>query len=409
VGHTVKASRFTGGAQGLRAAAMAALLAAAALCAASCGARSYPSEFHDAEAMTKSHVAAAAKRLAPDTWKLGADALEQCRAYAKKGKEPEARLAAMEALVHFKTAVARAEGIVAEERIRDAVDLGLHYENEKEKFTVLRQDAEKRFLNVMAYHLEQKDDAQVRKSNFDKDREKYLELSQEEKETWDKEARPGLRKNLQHAEALIAAAGLLVSQGSPAAAQKAEAEKALETAAGAVEGSWESARPLVDEAMMKAERLLAHARILAKPDPLENPASDGDTFKMVKKNLEPLGALVSATFKGILVALPDPWDAGKGALTKSATKALEEIAGLLKGRERPLVLIQSYHFEADSDKADTTAEAMALTAQAGLEKGKVPAEGMASKSWGNAVPYDAGPCLGQVCADGRLDIFIVSY
>jgi hypothetical protein len=393
----------------LRAALAGALVAAAALIAASCGARSYPSEFHDAEAMTRSHVAAAAKRLAPATWKLGADALEESRTFAKKGKEAEARLAAMKALILFKTAVARAEGMVAEERIRDANDGSLHYENEKEKFTVLRQDAEKRFLHVMAFHLEQKDDAQVRKSNFDKDREKYLKLSDEEKAAWDKEAGPGLRKNLQHVQALIAAAGLLISQGSPAAAQKAEAEQALESAAGALDGPWESARPLVDEAMMKAERLLAHARILAKPDPLGNPASDPGTFGMMKKNLEPLGALVSATFKGILIALPDPWDGKEGKLKGSAAGALEEIAGLLKGREAALVLIQSYHFDADSQEAGTTAEAMALTAQAALEKGKVPAEAVASRTWGNAVPYDAGPCLGKACPDGRLDIFIISY
>ncbi len=392
-----------------RAGARAALLAAALVFAAACGTRSYPPEFHDAEAMTRSHVAAAAKRLAPAKWKLGADALELSRALAKKGKEPEARLAAMEALIHFKTAAAQAEGIVAGERIGDAKEMIRHYENEKEKFTVLRQDAEKRFLNVMAFHLEQKDDAQVRKSNFEKDREKYLKLSDEEKAAWDKEAKPGLKKNIQHAEALMAAAGLLVSDKSPAATQQAEARDALDAAAGALDGSWESARPLVDEAMMKAERLLAHARILAKPDPLENPASIPDTFKMMKKNLEPEGALVSVTFAGVLIALPNPWDGKNGALRDSAAGTLEEIAGILKGREHAAVLIQSYHFEADSQKADTTAEAMALTAQAKLEKGKVPAGSIAAKTWGNAVPYDAGPCLGQACPDGRIDIVIVSY
>ena len=55
------------------------------LAAAACGSKTYPAELVDAEAMTKSHVAASAMKLAPSIWKKGAEALEKSRSLAKKG------------------------------------------------------------------------------------------------------------------------------------------------------------------------------------------------------------------------------------------------------------------------------------------------------------------------------------
>ena len=376
------------------------------LAAAGCGSKTYPAELVDAEAMTKSHVAASAMKLAPSIWKKGTEALEKSRSLAKKGKAVESKLAGLEALIHFKTAVAVAEEKIAKDRLRQAQEGAAQYAAQEEKFRVLRQDAEARFLQIMSYHMAQKDEAAQRKSSFESERAKYLELDKKEKKSWDEAQRPILEKTLHHVRSLIAAADLVASRFGDLPSQRQEAESAAAEAEKALGGSWETARPLVDEALMKAERLLEHERIMAKPSALKNPATLEETLAMVKKNLEGKGAFVSATFTGILVSVENPWEGASAKLGSQAAGAVAEVARLLEGRENALTLVAAYHF---GKEPATASEAIALTAQANLEKGKLPAGSIAALSWGDATPFDAGPCLASACPGGRLDIFVVNY
>jgi len=380
-----------------------------AFLAAACGSRILPSEIAAAEGLSKSSLSAQTMKLAPSEWQEGTAALEESRRLAKKGKTAQSRLKALEALIYFKTAIAVAKGKVAEGRIRKAKDDMAQYENEREKFATLRQDAEVRFLQIMAYHMEQKDEAFLRRSNFENEREKYLKLTLEEKEKWDKAHRPALEKNLLYAGSLVEAAKLITSRYGSGKAVQDEAIGAISAASDALDGPWETARPLVDEALMKAERLLEHQRIKAKPHPLENPASAEETLEMVKKNLEDKKVFVSASFKGILVSVENPWDGKKAELKDSALSVIEVLAGILKDGDDALVLIESYHFDKDAEKARIVSEAIGLTALSHFESKKLAADRVAAAGWGNAQVHDPGPCLVNACPGGRLDIVIVSY
>jgi hypothetical protein len=290
---------------------------------AACGSKTVLPEISSAETLSGSKIAAAAKKLAPEPWKKGEAALAESRSLARKGKGLEAKLAALESMVYFKTAIAAAQEKIALERITKAKEDAARFGGEREKYAAMRQDAEARFLQIMAYHMEQKDEADLKRSSFETEREKYLKLSDSEKEKWNDAQKPALRKDLAYAESLLDVAGLIAARFGGPKAERDEAESADSAARGALEGSWESARPLVDDALLKAERLLVHQRIMAKPASLQNPAASTETLQMIKTGLKGEKVFIAAGLKGILISIENPWDAGASKLTDRAGKVLE--------------------------------------------------------------------------------------
>ena len=373
-----------------------------------CSGAIYPREIAQAQALTESKLALSARKLAPDLWKLGSDALAASRESAGKGDGTDSRLLAAEAMIHFKTAIAVSMGKVADERKRSLKEDIARYESDREKFATLRKDAELRFLKVMSYHMEQKDEAELRRSSFENERKKYLKLTDEEKEKWDKLHRPALQKQLQSAAGLVEVARFIAFHFNELQAQQDEAEKALATASAALAGPWDTARPLVDDALLKAQRLLMHQRILAKPGLLENPAARADIFEMVGKNLGGK-VFVSATFKGILLSIENPWEGKKHGLKSSAAALLEDIAGLIGGGKEALVFIETYYFDKSEKISLETSDEIGKSAMNVLLDKNVDGERIAFKGWGAAASADSGPCLASACPDGRLDIIIVNF
>jgi hypothetical protein len=374
---------------------------------AACGSKTVLPEISSAEALSGSKIAAAAKKLAPEPWKKGEAALAESRSLARKGKGLDAKLAALESMVYFKTAIAAAQEKIALERIAKAKEDAARFGGEREKYAALRQDAEARFLQIMAYHMEQKDEADLKRSSFETEREKYLKLSDSEKKKWDDAQKPALRKDLAYAESLLDVAGLIAARFGGAKTEKDEAESADSAARGALEGSWESARPLVDDALLKAERLLVHQRIMAKPASLQNPAESKETLQMIKTGLKGENVFIAAGLKGILISVENPWDAGASKLTGRAVKVLEAIGGFVKGSKGALLYIQSYSFGEDGEKSRSASEAAAASAMQALEAFKLPAGSALSRGLGIGPIIDPGPCLAGQCPGGRLDVIIV--
>ena len=373
-----------------------------------CSPATYPQEIAQAQALTESKLALSAKKLAPSLWKLGSDALAASRESAGKGDGTDSRLLAAEAMIHFKTAIAVSGGKMADERIRSLKKDIARYRNDREKFTTLRKDAEVRFLKVMSYHMEQKDEAELRRSSFINELDKYLKLTDEEKEKWDKLRRTALQKQLQSAAGLVEVARFIAFHFGVLQAQQDEAEKSLMTASAALAGPWDAARPLVDDALLKAQRLLMHQRILAKPGLLENPAARADIFEMVGKNLGGK-VFVSATFKGILLSIENPWEKKKGALNSSAAALLDDIAGLLGGGKDALIFIETYYYDKSEKISLETSDEIGKSAMNVLLEKNLDGERIAFKGWGSAASADSGPCLSSTCPGGRLDIIIVTY
>ncbi|MFH1434711.1 MAG: hypothetical protein ABIJ56_03245 [Pseudomonadota bacterium] len=385
------------------------LATAAFFCAVcGCAGATYPREIAQAQALTESKLALSARKLAPALWKLGSDALAASLERAGKGDSTESGLLATEAMIHFKTAIAVSRGKVADERIRSLKEDMARYENDREKFTTLRKDAEVRFLKIMSYHMEQKDEAELRRSSFENEREKYLKLTDEEKEKWNNLHRPALGRQLQSAAGLVEVARFMAFHFGELQAQQDEAEKALATASDALPGPWDTARPLVDDALLKAQRLLMHQRILAKPGPIENPAARTDIFEMVGKNLGGK-VFVSATFKGILLSIENPWEGKKGGLKGSAAALIDDIAGLLGGGKEALVFIETYYFDKSEKISLETSDEIGKSAMSALLDRNLDSERIAFKGWGAVASADSGPCLSSACPDGRLDIIIVNF
>jgi len=385
------------------------LLCAALAAAAACGGRRPPQELAAARALAASPLYAAARKLSPETWHAAEEALARAAAAAKKGDAQEARLASLEAQALFKTALVLADGKKAAARALEAKEKTAAHAAAAQKFSTLRRDAEKRFLKIVDYHFAQKDEAALMKSAFALDRGKFLALDEEGRAAWEAAHAPGLEKTLALAESYAAAAGLIVRACVAAGAQQQEAQEAIAAARAAKDGSWEARRPLVDDALLKAERLLVHARLLATPAPLENPAASDAAVALVKGATAGEALFFSSGLKGIALSAADPWDAGAGALSAAALSVVGKLGALVKGRTSVLLLVEAYAYPPQAKDAKAVSDAIAAAVMAALPVENAAGSGIAAVGRGAAPPPDPSSCVFAPCPGGRVDITIVNY
>jgi hypothetical protein len=372
-----------------------------------CGPPPLPACITDAEGIASGPAAAGAREKAPALWKQASQALDKAHHAHAAGDEEAARTHALEASILYKTALAVARQKNAGMRIAAARDRVAEAGSELERFKSLRIDAQARFLKLQAFHQEQKDLAKATHAAFKKDRDALASMDEEEKAEWLSVERKRIERVLKAAAgAVLAAETLGCDKRLPS--ETKETREALRKAEEARGAGWETLRPLSDEAWLRAERLLHHARVMHKPDPLENPAEDADLVARFVKAMEDTRVMVSATSRGILLSIRDPLDDASSDLDQEARTALETALGAMGEAEEPVVIIEAYRLEGCSakecleDSVSIAQQAASFLVSTGLGESSV-----ISKGWGDSPPSDPGHCLVETCTSGRLDVLIV--
>jgi hypothetical protein len=382
------------------------VIAACVLCA--CGPPPPPAYITDVESLAAGPAAEGAEKRAPSLWKKASDALEKARQAHARGDDPAARSLALEASILFKTAMAVARQKKAEARIDGAEDRIAGASKELKKFTSLRIDSQSRYLELLSFHDAQKDASKAILAAFQKDREAFSKMSEEEKETWLAAESLRLGRLVQAARSSIAAAAFLGSDKILPSETK-EANEALSKAEKAQDAGWENLRPLADEAFLRAERLLVHVRALAKPKPMSNPAADPQVVERFVKAIGGARVMVSATAKGILLSFADPLDEQTGALDEKTREGLETALGAAGKTGKPAFFIEAYRSEGCGAKGcEVDSRMIAELAAAALVSAGVPESDIATHGWGQEPAPDPGHCLAEACPGGRLDVVIVN-
>lgn len=371
-----------------------------------CGPPPLPACITDAEGIASGPAAAGAREKAPALWKQASQALDRAYHAHAAGDEDAARTHALEASILYKTALAVARKKNAGTRIAAARDRVAEAGSELERYKSLRIDAQARFLKLQAFHQEQKDLAKATHAAFKKDRDALASMGEEEKAEWLSVERKRIERVLKAAAGAVLAAETLGCDKKLPSETK-ETREALRKAEEARGAGWETLRPLSDEAWLRAERLLHHARVMNKPDPLENPAEDADLVARFVKAMEDTRVMVSATSRGILLSIRDPLDDASD-LGQEARTALETALGAMGKAGEPVVIIEAYRLEGCSakecleDSVSIAQQAASFLVSAGLVESSV-----ISKGWGDSPPSDPGHCLVETCTSGRLDVLIV--
>ncbi len=366
-----------------------------------CGPPPPPAYITDVQALADSQEAQKAKDRAPELYAKARDALDQAIAAHVGDDETLARSKALEASIVLKTAIAGARQKVAGARILAAQDRIARAGEDLERMRSLRLDAEQRFLSLVAFHDEQSDLATNLQSRFEADQQKVAKLDPAEIAAWEKVEQDRLARVLQGARCFVAAAEAL-GCAALVPSETGDTLSAIGNAGKALGDDWKILRPLVDDAALRAERLLVHTRAMSQPAPLDNPASDTKAVERFITALKGTGAMVSATRMGILVSIEDPLI--EGQLSPSSVAVIVALDSALGDGIHP-VLVQSWAPSgcAGSDcdaKSEDIAEA-ALTALGTTVKAT-------ARSWGNAPFSDPGHCLSGSCTAGRLDIVILA-
>ncbi len=382
------------------------IVLAAAL--AACGPPTSPVYITDVASIESSPAAQGAREKAPALWKSASEALEKARQAHAAGDEPRARSLAMEASILFKTAIAvmrekkaQARIAAAEERIGEAgVELA--------RFRSLRIDSQARFLELHAFHEAQKDAAKASLAAFKKDRDMLAGLDDGEKSKWLAVEAERIATVLQAAAGAVLAAEALGCEKLLPSETK-ETRESLEKARQAQAAEWETIRPLSDDARLRADRLLNHTRTLGKPDPLVNPAADAKLVERLVKALADTRVMVSATPRGILLSLRDPYDTKDGGLTDEALGAIDTALGAMGNTSKCVILAEAYLSEGCTGEAcDEKTGKIAQSAALKLVDSGVPESAVFPKGWGRSPLPDPGHCLAEACPGGRLDIVIVN-
>jgi len=364
-------------------------------------------EVETAQLYTAQKFAEIAKKYAPKEWMEGEKCLEESKSLLKKGKSDKARFKSLLALIYFKIATAIANQKVALTRIEQANKELESLEIEKNKIVALRSEAEDRFLKIMDYHNRQSDDALLMRRKFETDREAYLKLSDEEKKKWEKEMEKVLSKDIVYAETLIDIAHALNERCNCASpAQMTEAEKGLEDAKACKGGGWENVRPLTDNAILKAQRLIFHLRVMGKG--MENPASSETTLNMVKAKFDGTRVFIGSSIKGIVLSIENPWDNNQGKLSEDAVNFLNKVREIANQSEKVIVSVQSYFWGDDEEGSDLIAKKILNETEKIIKSGEEHRIKTIKRSLGNGSVIDSGPCISKKCSGGRLDVIIIA-
>jgi hypothetical protein len=380
---------------------------AAAIALSSCGPPPLPEYITGAQDLSSAPAAEDAREAAPSIYEKGRTALARAVEAHAHGDEQEARTAALEASIHFKTAIAVSRRKGAANRIADCEDRIAAAGDDLSRFTSLRLDTGQRFLKLIAFHEDQSDLAARLLSEFEADEKTLSELSGEQREAWLQVEGERLAGVLQGARATVLAAEVLGAR-ELLASELAQMEQSLADAEAARDESWEVLRPLVDDASLRAARLLVHTRTLAEPGPLANPAADAALVERLVAALEGGGAMVVPSARGIVVSLADAWNVEEAALAPGVEETIGRLAEALDGATAT-VLVEGWL--AEGCEADACGPASSSLAAAGAESLRatgLDAERIESHGWGDAPLSEAGHCLAATCEGGRLDVVILA-
>ena len=400
-----RADSFQAGAGPHRLALAAIFALLAAPCG--CGPSRPPAWIAEVEALAAGKAMDGVMAKAPGEWKAAQVALLGSKKAMKSGDEGVARILATKASILFKTAVAVSRGIDAKARAEAAEDRLSSALADAEKLRSRRLDAEARFLSLKSFHESQGDLAAQKLAALEKDKEAVASMSASQKEKWMALEAIRCDREVQRCRATLLAAEAL-GCGEALPAESGDAGAALAKAGASPASQWESRRVLVDDAALRADRFLEHCRALHEPDPLANPAGESAVLEVFVKAFEGTGAMVSASARGIVIAMADP-DDGQGGLSKKATAALGIAAGVLGKMAPATILVEDYPpLGCSGDGCAESAKDLAGLGASALGGGGESVLKVEPHGWGTVTPVDPGPCLGKACPKGRLDLVVLS-
>lgn len=372
-----------------------------------CGPPPPPEYIVRVESLSASKAASGAREKAPALFKKGSDAIEAALKAHRSGDEELARDLALEASILLKTAIARAREKSATSRVESAEARVAAAEEELQRFTSLRLDTQKRFLILASYHDEQSDLAANLLSKFEADRKVLAGLEGEKRQKWLTVERERLARVLMGARGSVLAAAALGSQ-TLLASETEETEAAVQRADDAMDDQWEVLRPLVDDASLRADRLLTHTRAMQEPEPLANPAEDDEAVARLVQALKGTKAMVSATRRGILVSLADGLDPKTQELSPEASSALVKLADALGPDPHPLLVETWMRHGCEPAVCMGASESLEDAAVKALtDAGEAP-DSITSHAWGNLPIGQEGHCLATGCPGGRLDVLVLA-
>lgn len=375
-----------------------------------CSSACRPAELEDARGYLKSNLKALANKEVPHLWSRAKEALAEAEKYAKKGKAQDAKLWAMKAQVRFKIAIANGQILRATRQLEEMEKVIEKLKSQRERYRSRRLRSEKRYMEIMKFHMKNKDAALIVKKNYENERRNYLKLNNSERERWNELKLGELTRDYNLAVSYFEAGKLIGRKWKMLSAQHDELNRVVQEASEGLAGGeeWIELKPLISEAVLMAQNFLFMQRQLSANDVLKNPAEDEELRLKIESEMKNVDVFISSAFIGMIISFKEIWRKNQNEFKEEAVEGIIHLCKILKASPSPLIGIEAYYWSEKTDNK-TVSEKIARKALETLSDCGFPKNSTFHLGLGNISPVLTGPCVKKQCEEGRLDFIIINY